>query len=108
MLDFWADWCGPCIQEFPHLKELYSKTGRAKFEIIGIAGNSSSNGVKKLIDQHEITWPQLFSDNTNKIVETYGVNSYPTTLLLDTEGIIVAKNLRGKELEEKILSLIKE
>ena len=107
LLDFWAAWCGPCIQEFPHLKELYSKTDKSKFEIIGIVGNTPSDALKKLIDQHEITWSQILSDETNKITEKYGINSYPTTLLIDTEGVIIAKDLRGKELEEKILSLIK-
>ena len=108
LLDFWAEWCGPCIAEFPHLKELYAKTDRKKFEIIGIAGSSSFDGIKRLIEQHEITWPQILSDDTNKITEMYGIQEYPTTFLIDTEGIIISKNLRGKELEDKILSLIKK
>ena len=108
LLDFWATWCGPCIQEFPNLKELYSKTDRAKFEIVGIVGESQPNTLTDAIEKHEITWPQIFSDDTNKIIEKYGINAYPTTFLIDTEGIIIAKDLRGKELEEKILSLIKE
>jgi thiol-disulfide isomerase/thioredoxin len=108
LLDFWAEWCGPCIGEFPQLKELYSKTNREKFGIVGIAGNSSLDGVKRLVDQHGLTWPQIMSDDINKIIETYGINSYPTTLLLDAEGIIIARDLRGNELEEKILSLVSE
>jgi len=105
LLDFWYDKCAPCIKEFPNLKELYTKTNRTQFEIIGIAGHSTSEGIKKLIDQYEITWPQIWSD---EIVSIYGINSFPSTFILDTEGVIVAKNLRGKELEEKILKLIEE
>ena len=108
LLDIWGDWCKPCIEELPHLKELYAITDRAKFEIIGIAGHSSSEGIKKLVEEHELTWAQILSDDTNKIVESYGVEGYPTAILLDTEGIIIAKNLRGDELEEKVLSLMKE
>lgn len=108
LLDFWAPWCGPCLQEFPHLKELYSKTDRAKFEIVGIVGDSQSNELTEAIDRYEITWPQIFSDDTNKIKEKYGISGYPTTILINSEGIIVAKKLRGKDLEEKILSLIKD
>jgi thiol-disulfide isomerase/thioredoxin len=108
LLDFWATWCGPCIQEFPHLKELYSKTDRAKFEIVGIVGDSPSNTLTDAIERYELTWPQLFSNDTNNIKQTYGIKSYPTVFLLDKEGVIIAKNLRGKELEEKILSLINE
>jgi len=103
-LDFWAEWCAPCIAELPYLKELYSKTDRTKFEIIGIAGRSTADGIKRLIEQYEITWFQILSD---EIVKMYGITSFPTTILLDTEGFIVAKNLRGVQLEEKILSLIK-
>ena len=87
------------------LKELYSKTDRGKFEIIGIAGQSTPNGIKRLIEQHEITWSQILSDD---IVKMYGITSFPTTILLDTEGFIVAKDLRGDKLEEQILSLINE
>ncbi|MDR1340343.1 MAG: TlpA family protein disulfide reductase [Prevotellaceae bacterium] len=107
VLDFWATWCGPCIQELPHLKELYSKTDRAKFEIVGIVGSSRSNTLTEAIDKHAITWPQILSDDTNKITEMYGINGYPTTFLIDTEGIVIAKNLRGNELEEKVLSLLR-
>jgi len=108
LLDFWGEWCGPCIGEFPHLKKIYAKTDRKKFEIVGIASNSTLDGIKRLIDQHELTWIQIMSDDTNRIIETYGINSYPTTILVDAEGVIVAKDLRGDKLEEKILNLIKE
>ncbi|MDR1155017.1 MAG: TlpA family protein disulfide reductase [Bacteroidales bacterium] len=108
LLDFWATWCGPCLQELPHLKELYAKTDRAKFEIVGIVGDSPSDALTKTIDRHAVTWPQILSDDANKITETYGISGYPTTFLIDTEGIIIAKNLRGNELEEKVLSLMKE
>ena len=106
-LDFWAESCGSCIKEFPFLKELYANIDRAKFEIIGIAGHSSFNGVNRLIKQHGLTWPNIF-DDTNKIVNSYGIIGYPTTLLLNTEGIIIAKNLSGEKLQEKILGLIGE
>jgi len=105
LLDFWAEWCAPCLQEIPNLKELYAKTDRTKFEIIGIVGKSSPNGLEKLIDKYEITWSQILSDD---IIETYKINGYPTTLLIDTEGFIIAKDLFGKELEETVLNLFKE
>jgi peroxiredoxin len=108
LLDFWMTSCGPCIREFPHLKELYAKTDRAKFEIIGIAAHSTPANIKRTIDLHEITWSQILSDETNQLIEKYGISGYPSTFLIDPEGFIIAKNLRGKELEEKILSLIKE
>ncbi len=108
LLDFWAVWCGPCKQEIPNLKELYEKTDRDKFEIVGIVGDSPSDALKKIIETDSITWTQILLTDSNKIKETYGVYAYPTTFLVNPEGIIVAKNLRGKELEDKVLGLINE
>ena len=108
LLDFWAIWCGPCLKEMPHLKELYGKVDKSKFEIIGIVGDSPANQLAPLMDKYAITWPQILSDTANEIKEKFGVNSYPTTFLLDKQGVIVAKNLRGKELEEMVLKLIGE
>jgi thiol-disulfide isomerase/thioredoxin len=108
LLDFWAVWCGPCLKEIPNLKELYNKTDREKFEIVGIVGESPSDALKKLIDDNSITWPQILSTDSNKIKEDYGISGYPTIFLLNPEGFIIAKNLRGKELEERVLELLKE
>jgi peroxiredoxin len=108
LLDFWAVWCIPCIEEMPNFKELYDKIDKSKFEIIGIVGDSPSSSLKKMIDKHAINWPQILSDDTNKIKETFKIHEYPTTFLLNPEGVIVAKNIRGKELENKILSLINQ
>jgi thiol-disulfide isomerase/thioredoxin len=108
LLDFWAVWCGPCRQEIPNLKDLYEKTDREKFEIIGIVGDSPSDELKEIVENDSITWTQILSNDSNKIKEKYGIHGYPTTFLVNPEGIIVAKNLRGKELEERVLGLIIE
>jgi len=107
-LDFWAVWCSPCRQEIPNLKDLYKKTNKSKFEIVGIVGESSEDALRKIIVNDSITWPQILSNEVNKIKEDYGVTGYPTTFLLDPEGFIIAKGLRGKELEDRVLDLLKE
>tara|TARA_R110002074_G_C12472029_1_gene660309 strand:- start:134 stop:1525 length:1392 start_codon:yes stop_codon:yes gene_type:complete len=106
LLDFWATWCGPCIHEIPNLKTLYDKTDKSKFEIIGIVGDSPLSSLEQLTNKYGINWPQIVSDNSNKIKEKYGIVAYPTTFLINPEGKIIAKNLRGKELETKIDSLM--
>lgn len=108
LLDFWAVWCAPCQQEISNLKEIYEKVDKEKFEIIGVVGDSSPKSLKEIIKKDSISWPQILSDNTNKLKETFEIDGYPTTFLLNPEGIIVAKNLRGKELEKKVFTLINE
>jgi len=108
LLDFWAVWCKPCRQEIPDLKELYEKTDREKFEIVGIVGHSPSDALSEIIKKDSIIWPQILSTDSNKINEKYGIQGYPTTFLLNKEGIIIAKNLRGKKLKEKVLGLLNE
>lgn len=108
LLDFWAVWCGPCRQEIPNLKKLYEITEREKFEIVGIVGRSTSEALREIISQESITWPQILSTDSNNIIEDYGVIEYPTTFLLNPDGLIIAKGLRGIELEEMILGILKE
>jgi thiol-disulfide isomerase/thioredoxin len=105
-LDFWAVGCKPCREEIPNMKAVYEKTDRKKFEIVGIVSESDPEDLKKLMEKNSITWPQVLSTDENKIRETFGVVGYPTSFLIDPDGIIVGKNLRGKELEDKVLALI--
>ena len=110
-LDFWATWCGPCIQDIPNLKELYAQVDTSRIEIIGIVGDSPADMINEMINQHQITWPQIVSDDNNKITEKFGVGilkGYPTSFLLNPEGIIIAKNFRGEELVENVLARMKE
>ncbi len=107
-LDFWAVWCGPCLSEIPAMKELYAQTDREKFEIVGIVGDSPLQSVKDLIENDSISWPQIVSDSNNQIKETYGIKGYPTTFLINPEGKIIAKDLRGQMMVDHILELLAE
>ncbi|EKF55909.1 alkyl hydroperoxide reductase/ thiol specific antioxidant/ Mal allergen [Galbibacter marinus] len=106
LLDFWATWCAPCIEEIPTLRELYEKTSKSNFEIISIVGDSPIESLEQLIKKHSISWPQIISNDLNLIKEKYHINGYPTTYLLNPEGEIIAKNLRAKDLKDKIRKLI--
>ena len=101
-LDFWAIWCGPCLQELPGMKTLYEELDKSKIEFIGVAGHSPAEGLQQVMEKSEITWPQLSSD---EIVKLYNVNGFPTTFLIDPEGMIIAKDLRTEELKSKLKEL---
>jgi thiol-disulfide isomerase/thioredoxin len=108
LLDFWAVWCSPCLQEIPDLKKLYDITDREKFDIIGIVAESSLEVLAEIINNKSVTWPQILSTDANNIKKTYGVEGFPTTFLIDPEGTIIAKDLRGKELEKKVLEILRD
>jgi len=90
------------------LKEIYGNIDKSKFEIIGIVVDSPVETLRVMMDKFSITWPQVISDSNNQISNSYGVQSYPTTYLIDPNGIIIAKNLRGIELKNKINELINQ
>lgn len=108
LLEFWASWCGFCRFEISNLKELYSKTDREKFEIISIAGDSPYNQIKTIVENDSMSWPQLLSDNNNKLKSIYNIQGYPTSYLINPDGIIEAKNIRGREMVDTILDLLNE
>ncbi len=100
-LDFWASWCRPCREESPNMVKAYDEYGGDNFEIVGVSLDKTSEPWIKAIEEDDITWTQLH-DPEGEVANTYGVESIPFTLLLDKEGVIVEKNLRGEALQEKL------
>ncbi len=93
-IEFWGTWCKGCIEDIPYLKKAYDSTERSKIEFLGIANDNSEN-LKKVLKDREIKWPQIIS---NEIIKRYDIRSYPTSYLIDKNGIIIAKNLRGENI----------
>lgn len=106
LLDFWASWCGPCIQEMPNLVKTYATYKGKGLEIVGISVDEDKQAWLNAVKAHNMTWVQL-ADETKAASELYGVNTIPHTILIDANGIIVAKDLRGKDLDEKIAAMLK-
>ena len=104
LVDFWASWCGPCRREMPNLVEAYKKYADKGFEIVGVSFDDNKEAWAKGVEELGITWPQMSDLKGWKCLagEVYGIRSIPSTLLIDKEGKIVAKNLRGNELEETL------
>lgn len=105
LIDFWASWCGPCIQSLPELKALYNNYKGARFDIVGVSLDENKEAWIGAIKAHELTWNHI-SDLRGWKCEgsrTYAVNSIPNTVLIDKEGKIVGRNLSFTEME-KILN----
>ena len=104
LVDFWATWCGPCVRELPNVLKAYEKHHPKGFEIIGISLDQDKSRLTSFIESKGMKWQQYFDGKGwgNKLAGQYGVNSIPATYLLDGEGKIIAKNLRGDDLEEAV------
>jgi len=101
LLDFWATWCRPCVGELPNVIKTYEAHHKQGFEIIGISLDKDQEKLTSFTKEKGMTWPQYFDGLfwKNKLAVTYGVNSIPATYLLDGQGTIIGKNLRGEDLE---------
>ena len=110
LLDFWASWCNPCMGEMPFLKEAYAKYHKKGFEIFGVSFDSKAEAWKGAIAKQNMKWVNvsLLQSSNNTAAEEYVVESIPTNFLIDcSNGEIIAKNLRGEAVIEKLAELLK-
>ncbi|GAA4439241.1 TlpA disulfide reductase family protein [Ravibacter arvi] len=109
LLDFWASWCGPCRRENPNVVKLYDRYKSKNFEIYGVSLDKDKEKWIQAIKDDNLTWvhgSDLKYWNSN-VAAMYGVNGIPATYLLDQEGRVIAKDLRGAALEKKLEELLK-
>ena len=116
LIDFWASWCGPCRRENPNVVRAYQKYKKAKFkdgdgfEIFSVSLDSDIPRWEAAIKKDGLDWKHHVSDLKkwdNEAAAMYGVSSIPMSFLVDPNGIIVAKNLRGIELHRQLDKYVK-
>ena len=102
LIDFWASWCGPCIAEMPHLKNIYEKYNEKGLEIISISLDDTKEAWQKGLDRIDAPWVHLcgFRDNKPKLMEAYNILGVPYAVLFNKEGRVIQVNSKGKDLTD--------
>ncbi len=107
LIDFWASWCRPCRIENPNVKKVYEKYAKKGFEILGVSLDRDKASWEKAIKDDGLPWKHVSDLGfwNNAAAQEYGVSSIPFTVLVDRDGKIIEKGLRGAELEGRLAML---
>jgi thiol-disulfide isomerase/thioredoxin len=105
LVDFWASWCGPCRQELPNVVNNYKKYNAKGFDVFSVSLDRDKEAWKKAIASDGLTWKWHVSDLMewqSPVVQLYRFQGIPHTVLIDREGRLIGKNLRGDDLSNKL------
>ena len=111
LIDFWASWCRPCRMENPNVVRLYRLYHYKGFEVFSVSLDNNRDAWLKAIEDDHLTWPNHVSDLrgwSSAAGRLYGIQSIPSTVLIDKEGKVLARNLRGQDLENKLKEIFAE
>jgi thiol-disulfide isomerase/thioredoxin len=107
LLEFWGSWCGPCRKGNPELVKIYSEFREKGFEIFGVGAETKKEEWLDAVKEDGLTWTNVtdYKGDKNKAALIYGVSYYPTNFLIDKNGVVVARDLKGDKLREKLTEL---
>ncbi len=105
LLDFWAGWCAPCVREFPGVQALHEAWSGHGLVVLGINLDRSEAAMGRAVEEHGLTYAQIYDDD-DAISDLYRIAGIPMTYVLDRDGTIIARGLRGAELREAVESAL--
>jgi peroxiredoxin len=108
LVDFWAAWCGPCRRENPNVVKVYNEFNKKGFDIFGVSLDQTKDAWIKAIADDKLTWTHVSDLQywSSAAARLYAVNSIPANFLLDETGTIIARNLRGEDLYNKVKEIL--
>jgi len=107
VLEFWATWCGPCVQEIPNMKKNYELYHDKGFEIVGLSCDHKLEDLEKFVKERKIPWAIVFGDGKpSPTVSYYGIMGIPTMILVGKDGKVLSLNARGEELNKELEKLL--
>lgn len=109
LLDFWASWCGPCRAEMPNVVKVYNQYHSKGLEVVGVSLDNNHEAWVKAIKTLKMPWPQMsdLKGWQSAAAAAYNIRAIPANVLIDNKGNIIAKDLRGEELQKRIEELMK-
>jgi thiol-disulfide isomerase/thioredoxin len=109
IIDFWASWCGPCRAEIPNLKKTYEKFKNSNVAFLSVSIDKDTNAWKKALSEEKMPWNQVLAPEAGKeITQLYQFSGIPFIIMIDSEGKIYRKQLRGEKIEQAIEELLKK
>ncbi|MDR2691261.1 MAG: TlpA family protein disulfide reductase, partial [Dysgonamonadaceae bacterium] len=109
LVDFWASWCGPCRQENPNVVKAYNAFKDKNFTILGVSLDENKSAWQDAIRKDGLTWTHVsdLKGWRNAVAALFGVERIPQNFLINPDGVIIAKNLRGQALRQTLSEIIK-
>jgi thiol-disulfide isomerase/thioredoxin len=114
LVDFWATWCLPCVEEMPFVKNVHEKYRAAGLEVVGVSLDSDRTALTNFVAQHKLDWPQIFIEGDpqkpfdNPLAKRYGVDGIPCILVIDREGRLIARGMRRHQIEAEVARALGE